>query len=161
MIIEFQGHEINLDEEDQDLLGAGTWNVCDCAGYLYLMKSGGVPFHRIITNAPVNSIVDHINKNTLDNRKENLRLVTKSENGQNSKQRGGTSQYRGVFKRGDKYRAYINCKSARIYLGSTSSETVAAMRYDAAAIYLYGRYAALNFPDDREIYLNQVEGMEE
>ena len=40
--------------------------------------------------------IDHINLNGLDNRIENLRLVTRSSNIQNSTSRGGTSQYNGV-----------------------------------------------------------------
>jgi hypothetical protein len=161
MLLKHQGHTILLDEEDLHFLDEGKWNVTDCGGYLYLMKTGGFPFHRLVTGAPASTTVDHINKDTLDNRKENLRLVTKSENAQNSMPRANcTSQYKGVFKRGDTYRAYINYKGKRIYLGSTPNEPIAASRYDAAAVYLYGQFAAINFPEDRECYLQQVLEME-
>lgn len=160
MLIKHQGHTIILDEEDQHFLNEGKWNVTDCGGYLYLMKTGGFPFHRLVTGAPPTVTVDHINKDTLDNRKENLRLVTKSENAQNSRHIGGTSQYKGVFKRGDAYRAYITFQGKRIWLGSTPDEIVAASRYDAAAIYLYGQYAALNFPENKDTYILQVLDME-
>jgi hypothetical protein len=63
-------------------------------------KQTGQIAHRYITNCPPNLVVDHINHNGLDNRNENLRIVTVTQNNQNARHmcRGtnSTSQYRGV-----------------------------------------------------------------
>ena len=52
--------------------------------------------HRQIMNCPAGMDVDHINGDTLDNRKINLRICTHSNNIKNQKSRGGKSKYRGV-----------------------------------------------------------------
>lgn len=56
-----------------------------------------INMHRVIIEAPNNVEIDHINKNGLDNRKINLRIVTRKENSQNpNKHRNNKSGYRNV-----------------------------------------------------------------
>lgn len=66
-------------------------------GHRYAYCSG-VPVHRILTKAPKGKDVDHINGDTLDNRKVNLRVVSRAINNRNSIAGGGTAMtpYRGV-----------------------------------------------------------------
>jgi hypothetical protein len=77
--------------------------------------------HRFVIGAPKGSIVDHINNNTLDNRKNNLRIVTKSENGQNRKgvSKINTSGIRGVGwnKFAGKWSAYCSENGKKKHLG--------------------------------------------
>lgn len=93
------------------------------------------------------SIVDHINRNTLDNRKSNLRLCNKSENGANSKHRiNNTSGYKGVFliKRINKWMAQIMFNKTSIYIGTYKSKKEAALAYNRKAKELFGEYAFQN-----------------
>lgn len=53
--------------------------------------------HRLIANALPGQVVDHINRNTLDNRIANLRIATVSQNAANSHHRNRLSGYRGVY----------------------------------------------------------------
>lgn len=95
-------------------------------------------------------IVDHINRNSLDNRRMNLRIANKSTNAMNSKKRIGklTSKYKGVSFRKDrnKYRAYITYKQKTFNLGHFTEENDAARAYDKKALILFGEFALLNFP---------------
>lgn len=82
--------EALIDTEDLVLVKSkiNTWvSTKNNSGSYYVLQQNPKPIylHRLITNAPPNKFVDHINHNTLDNRKENLRLVSNSENKQNLK----------------------------------------------------------------------------
>lgn len=98
--------------------------------------------------------VDHENHDGLDNRKANLRKVTKSEN-----QRGRTrnvdkrsSSYKGVFHdpspRGKKpWRVKIRVSGVLKSFGRYATEEAAAKTYDARARELWGKYAKTNFEE--------------
>lgn len=81
-----------------------------------------VILHRFIIDAPKGQMVDHINHDTLDNRRENLRLVTHTENQQN--RQGPTckskSGVRGVcwHKKDKKWRAAMNVNKKRFFIGN-------------------------------------------
>lgn len=147
-----KGVEIQLDPEDFPVLVNNNWAISD-GKYLHNSKLG--LFHRLITNCPEDMLVDHINQDTFDYRKENLRVTNKGVNAQNS-----CRESKGIHKRGSKFRAYIDFKKERIYLGSHISFEIAATHYDMAAIYLYGEFAGLNYPERRNEYLNQLNKME-
>lgn len=93
-------------------------------------------------NASRGSIIDHINGNPLDNRRENLRFCTHAQNMQNSKVRkhSGTG-VKGVQKHRNKYRALICKNGKQIKLGSFDSIEEAKACYDAAALEIFGEFA--------------------
>lgn len=96
--------------------------------------------------------VDHINHNSVDNRRENLRLCTMAENLRNSRKldRSTSSRYKGVCymissKRKKRWIAYIEIeKGKRKYLGYFHTETEAALAYNQAASEYFGEFANLN-----------------
>jgi AP2 domain. len=105
-----------------------------------------VKMHRLVTNAPEDKQVDHKNGNKLDNRKENLRLCTNTENQQNRQSVRGSSKFKGVDwnKRAGKWRARVEDGDKSIFLGHFIEETDAAEAYNKAATELFGEFAYLN-----------------
>lgn len=75
------------DEADRDILSGYSWWAVDCGGRTYAAcRLRGARWreraymHRMITAAPVGSVVHHINNDGLDNRRENLSVGTAAEN---------------------------------------------------------------------------------
>jgi len=97
------------------------------------------------------SVVDHINTDSLDNRKANLRLATYSQNSCNSRRdKSNTySRFRGVSfsKRKGKWFAAIRANGKKIWLGYFENELDAAKVYDNAAREYHKEFAQVNFPD--------------
>lgn len=91
--------------------------------------------------------VDHINGNPLDNRRENLRVVTKGQNCQNRKVRRRESGIKGVsFHRGaGKWRATITYSRKLMSLGLYETEEMAAAVHDLATRFYYGAHSETNF----------------
>jgi len=109
--------------------------------------------HREVLSMDGSIELDHINGNTLDNRKANLRVCTSRQNSRNSRKRKGcSSRFKGVFwsKNTGKWRASIKNSVKRIHLGYFESESQAAKAYDEKAKELFGKYAHPNFPDAAE-----------
>lgn len=103
--------------------------------------------HEILGKPPEGMVIDHINRDTRDNRKANLRLVTQVENARNiSPQKNNTSGYRGVWYRKDlrKWQADIKVNYQKLYLGIYKTREEAAIAYNKAAIEYFGEYAVLN-----------------
>ena len=104
---------------------------------------------RVILGATRNRYVDHINGDTLDNCKSNLRFCTLSENSINKKmQSNNKSGYIGVFfrKQRKKWVAQITTRRKQKHLGYFNLKEEAAHTYDKAAIKFHGEFARLNFP---------------
>jgi hypothetical protein len=115
-------------------------------------KSRTVRMHRLIMNAPANRLVDHRNGDGLDNRRENLRLATPTQNMQNRRKtrRKTSSRFVGptfVKRRGD-WSSRLSYKGKRIWLGYFDSEVEAAKAYDKAARKYHKEFARLNFPEE-------------
>lgn len=146
-----------IDKDDIVAVGWDNWHASVSGGRSYAVrraprgsKSRVIYMHRVIANAPEGITVDHINGDTLDNRRCNLRLCSHAENVRNrSKSRTRqSSKYLGVYfdKARQKWRACIRLGGKPTHLGSFSDERAAAKAYDAAALAHHGQFARLNFP---------------
>lgn len=142
------GEEIEVDEDLLRLLQLFNWYKTK-NGYI----SGNILLHRLVLEAPRHLVVDHINRNKLDNRKSNLRLATQSQNQMNIAKRGRTktekpqSKYKGVSRstyNPAKWTATIKINKKNTYLGTFKTEEEAACAYNQAALQEYSQYALLN-----------------
>lgn len=148
-----------VDDEDYWKLSKYKWSIYHWKEYFYAVRYPGIRMHREILGLKKNSkyIADHINRNTLDNRRENLRKVTRSLNGYNSKiRKHNKSGYRGVsWDNGEKkWRACLAINKKTIHCGRFENLFDAAMAYDNFAKKIWGKNAILNFPERKEIYVS-------
>jgi hypothetical protein len=140
-----------VDDEDFEYLNQWKW----WADYDSHTKSfrpartcnGSTLFmHRVIMQTPKGLFVDHINHNTLDNRKENLRNVTNSQNQMNSKLLStNTTGYRGVCPKDGKYVAKIRIGGKQVHLGYFKTPEEAYERYKDAAKEVHGEYSSITW----------------
>ena len=127
----------------EDLYRVKKYKWC-CNSYGYVLCRETKEFlHRFIMNCPEDKVVDHINHNTFDNRKSNLRICTHQENLRNqsinSKNTSGTT---GVSFRKDKnkWRAYITVNEKQISLGNFINKEDAIKARKEAEIRYFGEY---------------------
>lgn len=126
---------------------ASNWKT----GFYATRRKGknNTSLHREIMQAPKGLMVDHINGDTLDNRKCNLRLCSNKENQRNQKlQLRSTSGYKGVHwhKCNDKWIVNIKVDGKLIHLGYFTDVIEGAKAYDKAALFYFGSFANINFP---------------
>ena len=103
--------------------------------------------HHLIKEVPEGKEIDHINGNGLDNRQENLRDATASQNCMNIRPRENTtSKYKGVSwdKNKERWRARIQIEGKMIHLGRFREEENAAKAYNKKALELVSEHALIN-----------------
>lgn len=112
--LKLKGGEVVLDAEDVPKISGDGWYIAK-NGYAYSNHKKQT-MHRLIMNAKNGDVIDHINRNRLDNRKCNLRIATNSINGYNATRKvGATGEKYIVFDHG-RYKVAIGGK----YLGSST-----------------------------------------
>lgn len=116
-------------------------------------KQTNLRLHRIIMERVLgrelvqDEDIDHVNGNGLDNRRENLRLATRSENCANrGKQSNNKSGYKGVHWNNEKQKwvAFIGFKRKKFYLGQYDTPEEAYEAYCEKAIELHGKFVRLS-----------------
>lgn len=150
-----KGRYALVDDEDYERLSQFRW-WCMKEGYAG-RKEGyrSILMHRDIMGVTARHlVVDHINHDTLDNQRANLRVSTIQENARNQKpqqDREMASPYKGVgwSKRLGLWVASIVVDKHRVDLGNFFTQREAAAAYNAAALELFGDFAYLNeIPDE-------------
>lgn len=147
--------KVYLDEKHWQKINRNKWYI-DKNGYVYSrINYKNQRIHRFIVEniekkeLSKNQVIDHINHNRLDNRIENLRIVSSSENNHNRKKRENTSsKYIGISLEKNRWRAKIIFQKQKIEIGSFETEKEAALAYNRKAIELYGDKAKVNQFDE-------------
>lgn len=151
-----QGFVTLVDERDYHVLVTSyLWHALRRAdGKVCAVTGGGsrsskprVYLHRLLLQPTDSEEVDHIDGDTLNNQRGNIRLCTRSQNMMNTSKRGGTtSTYKGVsWRRQDKcWSARLTLRGRVYWLGRYQLEEDAAKAYNKAAIIHFGEFARLN-----------------
>lgn len=149
-----------VDDEDFEMISNLTWHAIKTSYNFYAVNGirlgedkkqvRQIFMHRLIMNCPDGMVVDHINGNGLDNRKENLRICTTSQNLMNrGKSLVNTSGYKGVYRSSNKnslnkWRARIILNKKSINLGYYETREMAAIAYNEGALKYHKEFANLN-----------------
>jgi hypothetical protein len=148
-----------VDAADYRWLSQYKWCASKKSGKVYAMrrtKEGRTVYmHREIMNAPKGTMVDHIDHNTLNNRRCNLRVVTPDQNYANAGPHGGASGFVGVYPRGQRWEAGITWRGKHYYLGSFPDPVEAAKARDHKAYEMHGELAYINLPEELERWKRQ------
>lgn len=148
-----KGMFVLVDDDDYEYLNSFNWCVSSHGYAKAGINKKTVYMHRMIMGYPKGYQIDHINENKLDNRKENLRICTSSQNRRNiSVRKDNTSGYKGVTKYlyGDGWVAKINNGYKTINLGIFATLEDAAIAYNRKAIELFGEFSKLNIIEMKE-----------
>jgi hypothetical protein len=137
-----------VDEDDYVLVSKHKWYAHQSSKNCFYAARRGtnnifIYLHRALTGDP-NCYVDHINGNTLDNRRHNLRMVSSVQSQQNrGMQTNNVSGVKGVsfHKAARKYRAYITINKVSRHLGLFDTIEEATAARNVAAKLLFGEFA--------------------
>lgn len=151
----FGTQEVLVDDEFDYLLLNYSWYLWSTTRHYGIYVNGvstkNNPYsnkrlHRVIMNAGKGVIVDHINGNPLDNRKQNLRITNSTGNNRNARKRkNSTSIYKGVSKNGKTWKVQIQIDKHNYVLKcGFETEKEAALYYNKLAIEYFGEFAILN-----------------
>ncbi len=139
-----------VDDQDYSLVSEYAWQL-HVGGYAYCIKQKdyqreAIYMHRLILGAKPGQYTDHANHNKLDNRRNNIRLCTQSQNLYNQRGQRLTSKYKGVsWDRSRKlWTSHIGHNHKQKNLGRFQTEHEAAQVYNAAALSYHGEFALLN-----------------
>jgi hypothetical protein len=162
-----QGKEALVDDADFDVLAKFNWHAQRDSRTFYANRNvprpeGGYScgqMHRIVLERKLGRAIakgmqcDHINMNGLDNRRENLREATRSQNRSNCRRHSSnpSSQYLGVHwhKRIEKWQADVMSVGSRVHLGYFDSQLRAAQARETYIASHPQIFARTNFPSDQ------------
>jgi hypothetical protein len=152
-----QGKVALVSESDMELLSQYKWFAV-CLDKKWYAKAW-IPqlgkhklMHQLLLDTPKGMYSDHIDGNGLNNARDNIRVVTPSQNSMNRRHKhSGTSPYKGVYynkvragKGLTPWTARVGTRVNSFYLGSFDTPELAAIAYNNKALELYGEFAALN-----------------
>jgi len=156
-----KGYITLVDDEDFEYLNQWKWLSLvrnNCSYAIRREKVNGkikvILMHNLIMPCRKGVLIDHKDRNSLNNQKLNLRFCNHKQNCAN-RTPCGKSKYLGVYisiyvgkkHKTISYRADITISRKTVHLGRHRSEIDAAKAYDKAAKIHHGEFANLNFPE--------------
>lgn len=150
------GHTAFVDDEDFKQLSQYIWwgDIDHKTVYCRRTNKKGVSPRIILMHREIlglvgtkGVVVDHKDRNGLNNTKNNLRTATMSQNlGNSCENRKRISKYKGVTlcRKTNKWRAHISINYKKYHLGYFHSQEAAAMAYNKAALAAWGEFARIN-----------------
>lgn len=149
-----KGYVAIVDASDYEWLMQWSWYIKTSAGgrqpYAQTYFGGGrkhsvkITMHRMIMGLGIGDLrkCDHRNGDGLDNRRENLRIATVTENNRNSRRRkNNSSGFKGVSRHRNKFDARITIDRQTYNLGRYDTPESAAYAYAEAAKKYFGGFA--------------------
>lgn len=143
-----------IDDEDIEISLGKIWRISTKGYAATVVKTGNkselVYFHRLVMGLTSRDgkIIDHINRDKLDNRKANLRVCSFKENARNRGRRKNSKYpYKGIEKcsRTSSLYACLVKEGVRYRSGPQKSVEDAAREYDKLALKHFGEFAFTNF----------------
>lgn len=140
-----KGVDAIVDDEDYMELSKYRWHARETPGGFYACRNARrvngkqvpIMMHSLLCPIPAGMEVDHVDGNPLNNRRNNLRACTRSQNQFNKgRNKNNTSGYKGVssVQKTGRWRARINVDGKAIYLGSYETKKSAARAYNEACL---------------------------
>jgi len=141
-----------VDDIDFEWLNQWKWYAMKSGNTFYAARTSKerekILMHRLILDITKGKVTpDHIDRNGLNNKRNNLRIATRSQNNINKiKKEKCSSIFKGVCitNDGKKWQAHIQKDYKQIYLGCFETQIEAALAYNNAAKKLHGKFANLN-----------------
>ena len=154
-----KGYYSKVDDDMYDYLMQWSWyaKLSRTSNSYYATRNGGkadgdrryktIPMASVIMDGDTGSRVDHIDRDSLNNQRYNLRFVTRSQNGFNrSIASNSTSGYKGVIfcKSRNKWRPKITFQGKRYYCGRYSCKHDAARAWNLMSKKYHGEFGYQN-----------------
>jgi hypothetical protein len=166
------GRFVLIDDNDLDRVNSYHWSLlvpnprCPHGAYAqaWVEDPHGVKrrmtLHRFLMDAPPGHLIDHINGDGLDNRRSNLRLVSREQNQRNRRARNGRD-HKGITQTpSGQWRAKIEVEGRSKHLGVFRTPEAASLAYHKASVEIFGSYAfrAGLYAPQRTLMLEGVRG---
>lgn len=138
-----QGKYAVINIEDLPEIGKYRWNAKSAGAYARLPQTEGgglAAMHRKIMNPPEGMCVDHKDRNTLNNKRENLRVCSHAENMRNVKPIKSASGLKGVQRQNTKWVANIVINGKKLFLGTFQEKEDAFNAYKEASAKYHGEF---------------------
>ncbi len=146
---DINGDTFLFDEADLEFVHQHRWRIDDYGYPVTRINRKNYRFSRMLLSPSDNEYVDHINGDTRDNRRSNLRIALCVDNQRNMRiPKHNTSGFKGVsfVTAKNRYKAQISINDKTKHIGYFDNPEDAAQAYDTAVRFLFGEFACVNFP---------------